>query len=174
MASKDSRIRLPLEDYLEAENDADMILNILKDKKITKPPVPLWIIPNIVPGTIIDSSRKFFEGALGFSFFDFLNTRKWQILINEDLPYGAQRFTAFHEFYHILKQKPGFKRGSVDAKLEEKRADVFSACLLMPAQWFRKYWEETYNLDEMAKIFGVSREAVKVRFRSLDHYIKKV
>ena len=58
------------------------------------------------------------------------------MLINTNDIYCKQRFTACHEFYHLLFQKDFHK--SVDAAnntskdLEERNADVFASYLLLP------------------------------------------
>lgn len=154
--------------YIEAEKDAEFILDLLAQYNIFEPPVPTGIIVKVVPHTTIDVI-DFSTEAFGFSFAD---SGKWRILINDNLPLGAKRFTAFHELYHILKGKMGFSKDTPEGKLEETKADYFAACILMPARWFRKYWEKTRSIEEMGEIFGVSHKAVSTRLKNLDHYLR--
>src|ERR1035437_6397981 len=154
---------IELDDYLETEQQAEGVLNVLAKYNIQKPPVPLWIIISTMPYVIIDILGMS-EEVIGFSFS---KDRKSHILLNENYNYGAQRFTAFHEFYHLLNGKPGYSKDTPQGKEEEKKADFFAACLLMPARWFRKEWERVNNIEEMAKIFGVSISAVQMRLLNL-------
>jgi Zn-dependent peptidase ImmA (M78 family) len=158
---------ITLADYLETEEKAEEILDILAKYNVFKPPVPTGIIFKIMPYATVDV-QNMSEEVLGFSFFE---NGKSHILINAKLPYGAKRFTAFHEFYHLLHGQHGYSKDSPQAKDEDGKAEFFAACMLMPARWFRKYWEQVQDIDAMVEIFGVSRKAVEVRLRSLEHYL---
>lgn len=158
---------ISLDDYLEAEKKAEAILDILAKYNVFRPPVPTGIIRKIMPYAYIHV-KTMSEEVLGFSFSQ---NGKSHILINEKLPYGAKRFTAFHEFYHLLHGKPGYSKDTSQGRDEDAKAEFFAACLLMPARWFRKYWEQVQDIDKMAEIFGVSRKAAEVRLKGLDHYL---
>ena len=68
-------------------------------------------------------------------------SQKLFMLINTNSCYGRQRFTACHELYHLLFQD-NFSV-SYDAKStgekdeEEKNADYFACCLLLPEEGLR-------------------------------------
>ncbi len=150
--------------YLKAENDADEILAICR---ITSPPVPTGVIRKIFPSCTIDVVH-FSDEAMGFTF---ASGDSWRVLIDSQIPIGAKRFTAFHEFYHMLNNEAGFCKNTPEGKLQESRSDYFAACLLMPARWFRKYWEKCNDIETMMKIFGVSWEAASYSLMGLQKYL---
>lgn len=155
---------LSLEDYLSAESDAD---EILRTFNVYAPPVPSDIIKRIFPGASLDVI-SFSDEAYGFTFED---DGKWRILINSNLPLGAKRFTIFHELHHMLYSEEGFCMNNPKGQINERVANVFSANILMPARWFRKYWEIHRDIDQMAKIFVVSPRAVAIRLSNLNNYL---
>lgn len=151
--------------FLEAEDDAEAVLKL---HGIYSPPVPTALIALVFPGTTIDVGKFFDDETLGFS-MPADNT--WHILINGNLPLGAQRFTAFHELYHMLRSEVGFSRQTPQGLLMESRANVFAANILMPARWFRREWEESRSIEKMADKFLVSQQAIRIRFKNLNKYI---
>src|SRR5689334_20468426 len=103
---------------------------------ISYPPVPVRIIQDVFKGATIDVVA-FHEEALGFTY---PSGDSWHVLINDNLSPTAKRFTAFHEFYHMLNSNPGFCKSTTEGSFEEQKANYFSSCILMPARWVRKYW----------------------------------
>jgi len=81
------------------------------------------------------------------------------------------RFTIFHEAFHILahcRTSPVFrKRGSIVGSFNEFLADYFALCILMPREWVAEKWAEVKDLDQMAKIFSVSKSAMCIRLRQM-------
>ncbi len=152
--------------YIEVQSDAEEVLKMFK---IYEPPVPTAIITKVFKTATIDVNSFFEDEVLGFVY---PNSGNWHILINENLPLGAQRFTVFHELYHMLKSEPGFCRQTPEGELRESKANVFAANILMPARWFRKEWEKSFDVEIMARKFFVSPSAVRVRLKNLEHYLK--
>lgn len=158
--------KIKTEEFIQVEDDAEQILATFH---IYKPPVPTGIIKKIFNQCTIDIIA-FSDEAMGFSYPD-EEKGIWRILINDKLSLEAKRFTAFHEFYHLLQGKPGYHKGTEEGAAEEIKANYFAACLLMPARWVRKYWEEYEDVSMLALIFDVSEFAVRIRLKNLENYL---
>jgi Zn-dependent peptidase ImmA (M78 family) len=152
------------QEYIEVEQDAN---EILSTAGIFAPSVPITTIKKILIDVTINTVA-FSNEALGFSYPD---NGMWRILINPDQSPTAQRFTAFHEFYHMLQGKPGYCRDTEEGSFEESKANYFAACVLMPARWVRRYWDRCHNIATLARIFDVSQSAMEVRLKGLEHYL---
>lgn len=150
--------------YIRTGSDANVIL---EQFKITQPPVPTSLVTMIFRDASI-AVKHFSDEALGFSV---PQDGHWNVLIDDQLSLGAKRFTLFHELWHMVNSEVGFNKETDEGKLREKKADYFAACILMPARWFRRYWELSHDIDKMAQIFLVSRKAVEIRLKGLNHYI---
>ena len=89
----------------------------------------------------------------------------WLICLNLNHPERRQRFTAFHELFHIIEHTVRrFERSAA----AEVLADHFAACVLMPRPAVKRAWcSGTQNLAELADIFGVSQSAMRVRLVKL-------
>jgi Zn-dependent peptidase ImmA (M78 family) len=92
---------------------------------------------------------------------------RWLILLNAAEPRGRQRFSLAHELKHILDHPFVtilYPRRDVSTELAEQVCDYFAACLLMPRRWLRQAWAEGMrDVPGLARRFGVTRQAVKVR-----------
>ncbi|SRR5260221_4734529 len=152
------------QEYMRAEDDADVVLATLG---VHNPPVPTGIIQKIFQDVTIDVVA-FSDEYLGFSFHEY---GAWRILINSDLPLTAKRFTAFHELYHMLQGNPGYCSSTTEGTFEERKANYFAACILMPARWVRKYWDINNDIDSLADIFNVGTTVVEIRLKNLEHYL---
>jgi Zn-dependent peptidase ImmA (M78 family) len=152
------------QEYIMAEDDADQVLATLG---VYSPPVPVKIIGDIFKGVTFDIVA-FSDEYIGFSFPKY---GVWHILIKDSLPLTAKRFTAFHELYHMLHSKPGYCRSTTEGSFEESKANYFASCILMPARWVRKYWEQTYSVNSLAEIFNVSTAVTEIRLKGLEHYL---
>ncbi len=160
---------LRLKDYIETEVQAEKILKILADHGILKPYVPTHLIFKIIPWA------KLYIRDYGdeFSGFSYRQNGYWHILLNERLTEEEQRDVLFHELYHAFNNRPAYSKKSLQYKDDEKKADYFARCLLMPARWFRKQWEETGgNIERISKIFFVSQNSVLLRKKELENYLK--
>jgi len=95
----------------------------------------------------------------------------WVIQIKKNAPSAANRFTIFHEAFHILahcKATPVFRRrGTVRGSFNELLADYFAICVLMPKEWVKEKWTEFHDLNKMAKLFDVPKPAMCVSLKRL-------
>jgi len=96
----------------------------------------------------------------------------WVIHLKHDDPRTRQRFTLFHEAFHILahckSRKPVFRRvGAQCGTFNEVLAEAFATFVLMPEKWVRIKWAEVKDLDELARIFQVSVPALHGRLRMI-------
>ena len=93
----------------------------------------------------------------------------WIIHLNKNDSPSVRRFTLFHEAFHIITHdkcpirliRRGVKRGSY----YEYLAECFSACILMPKVWVRERWAEVRDLNSMAEIFDVPKEAIYIELK---------
>lgn len=95
---------------------------------------------------------------------------EWLIQYNIRESLGANRYTIFHEAYHILchRTDPAFRRiGQGHRPFDEVVADYFAACILMPKKWVREQWPRVHSIPKMALIFRVSESAMRMRLTQL-------
>lgn len=89
-----------------------------------------------------------------------------------------QRFTCAHEIGHLSRRDVGAREriGYVDSRDLESRsgknpeevwANRFAAELLMPAAAVRALWGQGESPTHLARVFGVSQNAIDVRLNSL-------
>ena len=93
-----------------------------------------------------------------------------KLYVNKAVTLGRQRFTLAHEIGHAVLHTGGDNlvdfRSNIEnpAEPREFEANKFAAALLMPrAEFARKWLEFRGNADLIARYFGVSPEAVRVR-----------
>ena len=95
----------------------------------------------------------------------------WVIQLNDGETSADNRFTLFHEAFHILAHcstTPVFrKRGAIQGSFNELLADAFAASILAPTEWVKEKWAEVRDLDRMAKIFDVPKPVMCVRLKYL-------
>ena len=97
---------------------------------------------------------------------------EWVIHLNKDETSNIQRFTIFHEAFHILarrKTTPAFrkKRGPRETPFKELLANYFAACILMPDEWVKETWAEVKDINQMAEFFAVPETAMGIRLKHL-------
>ncbi|AYD39607.1 ImmA/IrrE family metallo-endopeptidase [Clostridium fermenticellae] len=95
---------------------------------------------------------------------------------------NRKRFSMAHELGHLFLHMNFLKKdywcNNLDAvgseryryghSMEEKEADEFAAAFLMPKNQFKCIAKENdYNIEKIAKIFGVSRQAATIRANNL-------
>src|SRR5439155_5185179 len=102
------------------------------------------------------------------------------MLVNYSDPPFRKRFTIAHELGHhflhliqdgeyvdkeanLFRQQSGDEHEITPTRRQEIQANLFAASLLMPEDEVRKYWEERRSIEELAKIFHVSVEAMGYR-----------
>jgi Zn-dependent peptidase ImmA (M78 family) len=106
------------------------------------------------------------------------------MLVKYDDPPFRKRFTIAHElghhFLHLLqggeyvdkeanlfRQQLGDEPEIIPSRRQEIQANMFASSLLMPDDEVRRYWKERPSIEELAKIFKVSNEAMGYRVASL-------
>lgn len=139
-----------------AEAQADRLLRL---SGLTEPPLgeeviagmPHIQIERVVPATAL-AATQWSHG-------------RWLIIINGATSAGRQRWSLAHEVKHILDHPFVtilYPKGSTE--LAEQACDYFAACLLMPRRWLRRAWSQDIRDGRtLARLFGVTPEAVKVR-----------
>jgi hypothetical protein len=89
----------------------------------------------------------------------------WVVQLNVNDTPAMQRFTLYHEIFHILahgKAAPVFKKtsSSPEGSFNELLADHFAAIILMPEKQVEEKWAEVRDANQMAAIFDVPRPVV--------------
>ena len=113
----------------------------------------------------------------GFSFFD---RGEYAIFINEKIPATRQKFTIAHEIGHIylghhkaLRAQALSYTSPEDAqKRWETEANIFARNILIPVD-AAKRWKGRTNIEK-ATIFGISEEAVRLRYLYLERDINSL
>jgi len=96
----------------------------------------------------------------------------WLVHINSNSTRARQRFTMYHEIFHILahwKGTPVFKKASRSREgvFNELLADHFAANMLLPKGWVKKMWPEVKDVGQMAAIFEVPKPIMYLDLRAL-------
>ena len=100
------------------------------------------------------------------------------IIVNDGRLKTRERFTIAHEIGHILRHYPRMKQRSwmffLDEKnptslpLYEREANIFATELLMPRQEvIQAFHNYTQNAEELANMFQVSKQAMKIRLEEI-------
>lgn len=140
----------------------------LKIGRVDCPPIPTAIIGLIDRRGITEVrpvQLKAYHGAIWHP------KEEWIVQLKADDTPAMQRFTLFHEAFHILAHGRGTpvfkKRGLEQGSFNELLADYFAMCILIPRQWIKEKWAEVKDLDRMAEIFDAPKSAVCIRLRQL-------
>jgi len=147
----------------------EMLADDLLDKNaVSQPPLSMEIartIDNQAPIEIHQIPLKAYHGAIWYM------DNTWLILLNKLDSDLVQRFTVFHEAFHIMAHsntKPVFRKlGTDDGAFNEILADFFSMCMTLPRKWLTDKLEETQDIHKLAKIFLVQPEILYIRLRLL-------
>lgn len=159
------------------------LTKILRDTMSIDTPVDLNVLVSSLGGKIIykDGMEENMEALIrkkGESF---------EIILDQNKNNSRQRFSIAHEIGHLFlhmgflvnQEKWNKTNDYADSvyyrfgySTEEYEANEFAACLLMPADEFRKVAKENlndgvYNLNPIKDYFGVSKDAVINRGRFL-------
>lgn len=102
------------------------------------------------------------------------------IYVNRHHGMGRRRFTIAHELGHALLhlqdgqglrdtgRTVAYRREAPsDMPVQEREANVFAANLLMPEPFVRAYQQWGLGVDQLAKKFAVSEQAMEVRLNEL-------
>ena len=101
---------------------------------------------------------------------------KYNIYVNMQQRDTRQRFTIAHEIAHflihreiILKEKGSilYRKDFYSTSEIETQANMLAAALLMPRELVLNAWHNLNDIDEVAEIFGTSREATYIRLNNL-------
>jgi Zn-dependent peptidase ImmA (M78 family) len=101
--------------------------------------------------------------------------KKWKITVNKNHHPNRRRYTIAHELGHYFlhrHQENSFEdhvffRGGGHTT-QEWEANAFASEILMPVEEFKRFMREGINdVDELAKKFGVSTLALRIRAKEL-------
>jgi len=88
----------------------------------------------------------------------------WVVQINKRDTSARQRFTLYHEIFHILAHcatTPVFKKfGGTRGRFNEILADHFAAQVLLPNECVAAKWHEVKDIKRMAVIFNVPQPVI--------------
>ena len=89
----------------------------------------------------------------------------WLVQLNSNDTPARQRFTLYHEIFHILahcKATPVFKKTSYgqEGYFNELLADHFAGVILMPDKLVMAKWAEAKDISRMATLFAVPKPLV--------------
>lgn len=152
-----------------AEMQADRLLRL---RGITDVPVPVEIVTDL-PRIVVDYDPALPRyAASGASDWD--NGRKaWVITINPEEPRTRQKYTAIHEYKHILDHYHPGLGGWLPKTIYrldpvEYVAEYFAGCVLMPKRWVKAaYYDGIQRVTDLAELFDVSTRAMEVRLLQL-------
>lgn len=98
---------------------------------------------------------------------------RYVIYVNDKHSHNRQRFTIAHEIAHYIlhREKIGDKltdNAMYRSKLSnvfERQANILASEILMPVHFVMQFIEENKSVPEMASLFKVSEEAMRIRLR---------
>ena len=139
------------------------------EARIDRPPVPTTLITQAYDNLPIEVRQlplKAYHGAV------WRLSDCWIVQLSSNDTPARQRFTLYHEIFHILahcKATPVFKKVASrrDGSFNELLADHFSAVILMPKEWIMKIWPEVKDIRQMAAIFDVPQPVMWLAIKSL-------
>lgn len=139
----------------------------IKEAGIENPPVPASLITRAagdIPIEVRQVPLKAYRGAV------WRLSNSWVVQLNSNDPTARQRFTLYHEIFHILahsKATPVFKKAgcNLEGSFNEMLADHFSAACLLPDKLVKKIWPKVRDIDRMAALFDVPRPVVWLSLR---------
>ncbi len=144
----------------------------LMQANVRQPPVPLDVVNLFDPHRPIELRSLPLKAYCGCTWFV---DKEWVIHLNANEPPVANRFTTFHEGFHIVCRNTGLtfsRAGDCYKPLSERLADYFSASILMPRTFVYSLWPKVQNLSELADIFGVPEHIAEYWLTRLGVYNK--
>jgi len=112
-------------------------------------------------------------GASGKLYPDQKSAAGWSIGVNVSDTYTRKRFTIAHEIAHFLLHSKDIRGGVIDDPLyrseylsgaQETQANKFAADILMPYALLQQMAQKgIVQIDELARRFGVSTQAMSIR-----------
>lgn len=95
----------------------------------------------------------------------------WVIRVNGVEPATRQRFTLFHEFFHIVVHHHVHDHGLFDELTNahvELVADYFAGSVLVPKRLLKRAWGSgIQQVSALAQLFDVSPQAIAVRLKQV-------
>lgn len=96
----------------------------------------------------------------------------WLVQLNSNDTPARQRFSLYHEIFHILahcKATPVFKRAACSREgcFNELLADHFSASILLPRKQIMDTWLEVKDISQMAAIFDVPQSVMLIALTAM-------
>lgn len=117
----------------------------------------------------------YFDPTLRVSgYFDYDNERPF-VLINPKESLVRQRFTVFHELGHYIlghapsPRDPDCNYNINNFRSEERDANAFAAEMIMPEEAVHLYVNKGYKVSDMARLFDVSEQAMRIRLERLGY-----
>lgn len=154
--------------FAEAVRIAELqATRLLLARGLTGPPVPSDLVAKF-PRVQVESIYP-----LGVSGAAAWSDGRWQIILNGGEPAVRQRFSAVHELKHVIDHSLATiaypaRFGMTSGQRQEQVADYFAACVLMPRRWVKRAWGNgIQDVNRLARMFEVSREAMRYRLRAL-------
>ncbi len=148
-----------------AEAQANLLLHL---HNVAKPPVPLKVIAKL-PGMHVEYRHDAPLSGLAIH----RRPHHWKIVIAAHEPQVRRRFSLAHEFKHVLDDPViRFIHEHLTAEQHDRQAEricnYFAACLLMPATWLRRDWEDGKpGVRDLAGRYRVSAQAMGTRLNEL-------
>lgn len=111
-------------------------------------------------------------GASGKLYPDPNSRAGFSIGVNKADSYTRKRFTIAHEIAHFILHRNDVAHGVLDDTLyrsehlsgaQETEANKFAADILMPLPLLRSIAQHLRSVEELAKLFGVSTQAMSIR-----------
>lgn len=138
--------------------------DLLQTAGVCTPPTPENAVAFLDPGRRVEVKQRPLERGLhGLVARDVLG---WIIHLNEgDHPY-VQRFTLFHEGFHIIRRS---RRLFVDEDYQyiEWLARAFAIRVLMPRRWLFDALKETRDVRRLCARFKVNRPVMMERLKDM-------
>jgi len=122
---------------------------------LEQPPVPSDLITQLHPQFPIEVRRiplKAYRGAV------WRLSDCWVVHLNSADTPARQRFTLYHEIFHILahgKATPVFKKSADHREgfFNEMLADHFAAVILLPSKLVKRVWPGVKDIKQMSDLF---------------------
>lgn len=151
--------------------EAQELINLLKEKSLFKIPIPIEALAEVTGCHIMEYNFTSLNGMLYV-----LNGHKY-LIYNPNIITSRIRFTIAHEFGHYILGHPTtintdpLNNGK---SRYDREADRFAEEILMPAKRFElsyiyylKGVGDSYKPRSLARIYGVSRQAARLRIERL-------
>ena len=135
---------------------------------VRRPPVPtsLTFLADHHPIEIRKLPLKAIHGVI------WRLSNEWVIQLNEADTPAEQRFTLFHEAFHIFTLSQYQMTAPHEFRVSrgtfmEQLANYFAGCVLMPRKWLAREYAATQDLEKLAAVFDTTPALVYVRLKRL-------